>query len=304
MHTAEEQMPRPDGSTMAASEQSKERERRITVGTLIREGMRIWQGVSEANLSTYASSSAYFFFTSLIPVIIVLACVVSRSGVTEQQLIALIAAIVPDVFEEFVADVVGEAYSNAGLALTASIVALLWTASRGIAALTLGLNAAYGVKEDRSFIKSSIVSFIAVIELIALLAAAVYLIFGDEVARLLSLITPLVSQPDVLTTLVRALIIATAGIFIFASFYTYLPAGRRRFRAQLPGAALTGVAWFIFSFGFRIYVENSTRFTLFYGSLTMVAMFLVWMYGIFLILLAGGLFNRFMEIKRQEAGSR
>lgn len=101
---------------MTDENQIRAGKRTVNLSKLIDEGMRIWQGVSDANLSTYASSSAYFFFTSLIPVVIVVACIVSHTGVTEQDLEMLVSAVVPEVFEEFVSGVVSEAYSNAGTA--------------------------------------------------------------------------------------------------------------------------------------------------------------------------------------------
>ena len=67
----------------------------------------------------------------------------------------------------------------------------------------------------------------------------------------------------------------------------------------MPGAVLAAAAWLALSFGFRIYVDHSTRFTLFYGSFTTIALFLFWLYCIFLILLAGGLVNRYREEYRR-----
>ena len=261
---------------------------------------RIGSDISAAGLSTHASSTAFFFFTSAIPVGIVLAYITSCFGVTEQQVASLVGTVVPDALGELAGGIVHEAFEKAGLAVTASLVMLLWTATKGITALTQGLNSAYGVQEDRNFLQRVLMSLVAVVALILLLAAAVYLIFADEVASAVSAIVPLEAGPDVSSTLVRAVVLSAVGIVVFALCYTFLPAGKRKLRDQVPGAALAAAAWFAFSLGFRLYVDHSSNYNLFYGSLATVVLFLFWMYCIFLILLAGGFVNRYLADRHRK----
>ncbi|MBP3883835.1 MAG: YihY/virulence factor BrkB family protein [Olsenella sp.] len=248
--------------------------------------------LSDADMGTHASSIAFFFFTSIIPVLVIVCGIVSRSGVTAQDLVSLAGGVVPEPLTGLVGTLVREAYENLGLALTLSLVALLWTASKGVTALIHGLNAAYGVKESRNRLQIIAVSLLSVVVLVLILAAALFLIFSGGAARLLSTFVPGVIEPDARATLAQTAVLLAVGIAGFALGYTFLPAGRRRMRDQLPGAVLAAIAWLVFSLGFRIYVDYSTSFTILYGSLATVALFLFWMYCVFLILLAGGFFNR------------
>ena len=139
----------------------------------------------------------------------------------------------------------------------------------------------------------AIVSLMAVAVLIVLLASALYLIFSDVIIHMLTSLFRDLIVPDELTTLLRTAIVFGFAITVFTLCYTFLPAGVRRLREQVPGAVLTGVSWLVFSYGFRIYVDNSTRFAVLYGSLATVALLLLWLYWLFLILLVGALFNRY-----------
>lgn len=248
--------------------------------------------ISDADMGTHASSIAFFFFTSIIPVLIIVCGIVSRSGVTAQDLISLAGGVVPEPLAGLVGTLVREAYENSGLDLTLSLVTLIWTASRGITSLIHGLNAAYGVREDRNQLQIIAVSLLSVVVLVLILAAALSLIFSGGAARILSTFMPKVIEPDARTTLAQTTVLFAFSIAGFTLCYTFLPAGSRRMRGQLPGAVLAAIAWLVFSLGFRIYVDFSTRFTILYGSLATVALFLLWMYCVFLILLAGGFFNR------------
>ena len=264
-----------------------------TVKKLVNKSIRISRDYTGAQIVTHASSTAYFFFTALIPIIIIVVCIVSFSGITEQNLMELAEVVVPESLMGSIEAVIRDAYANSGLALTVSVVTLLWTASKGITALGRGLNAVYGEQEHRGLVRRVVISLLAVVVLIVLLAAALYLIFSDVIIHTLTSFLPDIVGPNELTTVVRTAVVFASAITIFALCYTFLPAGVRRLREQVPGAVLTGVSWLVFSYGFRIYVDNSSHFTVLYGSLATVALLLLWLYWLFLILLVGGLFNRY-----------
>lgn len=272
--------------------------RREAIEGIWNDVKRIGSGISGADLNTHASSTAFFFFTSAIPVCILLAYITSYFGVTEQEVASLVGSVVPDALVELSNGIVHEAFEKAGLAVTASLVMLLWTATKGITALARGLNSAYGVQEDRSIFQRVLTSLVAVVSLILLLAAVVYLIFAGGVIGVVSTFIPLEGGADASSTLVRGIILSAVGIVVFALCYTFLPAGKRRLRYQVPGAVLVAAAWFLFSLGFHVYVDHSSSYSLFYGSLATVALFLFWMYCIFLILLAGGFLNRYLADRR------
>ena len=73
--------------------------------------------------------------------------------------------------------------------------------------------------------------------------------------------------------------------------YKFLPAGKRRMLFQIPGAMFAGVAIAAFSAVFAIYNDGSNIYKSFYGSLTNIALFLVWMYTCFNIILVGAVIN-------------
>ena len=56
-----------------------------------------------------------------------------------------------------------------------------------------------------------------------------------------------------------------------------LPNKKLTFKSQIPGAAICGVAWYIFSIGVSIYVDYFNGFSM-YGSLTTIALIMLWLY--------------------------
>ena len=78
--------------------------------------------------------------------------------------------------------------------------------------------------------------------------------------------------------------------FIFALLYWALPnrkgkGGQRiTYIRQLPGALISAVAWYVFSFGVSVYVNYFHGFSS-YGSLTTIALIMFWLYVCMYILM-------------------
>ena len=155
-------------------------------------------------------------FSSLIPVVIIIACIMSHSGLSEASLVEFTSFLVPEALYEIVATVIREAYANSDLALSVSLGALLWTASSSSTALARGLNAVYDVEEERDWIHRTVVSLLSVIVLIALLVGAIYLIFRGKVIRMLAMAMPGMIEPNVLENLSSTLVMLGVGILIFS----------------------------------------------------------------------------------------
>ena len=251
---------------------------------------------SVAMVGTHASSMAYYFFTSIIPLAIILVFVVSHVGFSKEELVGLIGDTIPEMLGGFVRGIIDEAYNNAELTLSFSAITLIWTASKGAMALIRGLNAVYVVKENRNFLELVVMSVTAVVVFILLLVAAMYLIFEDGVVRVVSILVPQFVGPDLTTIVVHFSLLFGISVFAFTLCFTFLPAERRGFALQIPGALLSAAAWLLFSIGFRVYVDFSTKYTLIYGSLATIVVLLFWLYCTFLILLVGGLFNTHRKI--------
>ena len=75
----------------------------------------------------------------------------------------------------------------------------------------------------------------------------------------------------------RGLIMLVMLIVFFDVIFTALPNKKLTFKSQIPGAAICGVAWYIFSIGVSIYVDYFNGFSM-YGSLTTIALIMLWLY--------------------------
>jgi membrane protein len=76
---------------------------------------------------------------------------------------------------------------------------------------------------------------------------------------------------------------------IFAIFYVVVPRCKVRWRDGFLGGITTALLFELAKFAFAIYVQQFARYTLIYGALAIVPIFLIWLYICWFIILYGAL---------------
>lgn len=247
------------------------------------------------NLSAFASSAAFFIFVSLVPILLVVCTIIPYTPLTQENLIKILTEITPDRMDSIVVDIIEDVYVRSAGVLSVAIILTLWSAGKGVLAIVRGLNAVNDVEEERNYFVVRIVSsFYTLIMLLIVLVSMILLVFGN---RLVNMVLREVPQLETLFSFLlnfRFLFVWLILTIIFSAFYTYLPNKKLRFRDQLPGASFAAVVWSIFSWGFSVYVNSGSAFSI-YGSLAIVVIFMLWLYFCFYIIFIGAYLNKHMD---------
>ena len=252
---------------------------------------------NERSVATYASSIAFFFSISVIPMIIILLQFLPYAGLSQADLLNFVEQLIPETLYWFAARVIREAYSRSVTVLSASAAVLIWSASRGTMALRWGLNRLYGAKEQRRYPVLCLIAIGYTAALLVSFSIILFLVFAGPVSRFLAEKMPEIFADPVTVRLRQKVILYLLMVVLFALVYTFIPAGTRKFHRQLPGAVFVTILWEAFSAAFSIYVRGYNAYTMFYGSLGTVAIILFWLYCCFYILLTGAYVNRFFGIR-------
>lgn len=147
-------------------------------------------------------------------------------------------------------------------------------------------------------------SIATVVILGILISAMMYLVFGDSTLHSIAKNHSDLRQLSYMLDVLNPLAVLASGILILGSCYAYLPNGTRRIWTQLPGAVFATCACGVLSFGFRVYVDHYSNYTVLYGSIATVALLLFWMYLVAYILLVGGFVNRLLAEKNTDPVDR
>ncbi len=249
----------------------------------------------------YAANSAFYIILSVFPGVMLVVGLLPYLGFSQGDLLEALSGLVPTVLEPLIARVVNDMSQNSSRALI-SITALLaiWSSSRGIYCIQVGLNSIYQVKENRTYLYRRAISMVyTLLMIIALMLTLVLQGFGRELAAILQQLQVPVFNFIVRILDFRELIILLLLSCLFAGIFCALPNRKQRFFSVLPGAFLAALGWLVFTYGFSIYAKISGAHSPLYGSLSIIAMGMLWLYICICILFYGCVFNLWLAKRKK-----
>ncbi len=267
----------------------------IMISRLYKSSQRFSKQVNDQHLSAYASSTAFFTFLSLIPMIMVLLSALPYLPFTQEEVFSVFADIFPTSMYDLIEGILSDLYDTSGVMLPITLLLTIWSAAKGMLALLRGLNVIFGVEEFRNYfilrLRAAIYTFGMLVIVLLLLVGVVFM---RSIAALVTGTYPHVRPIFEFIESARFLIIIMVMTLLFTALYTYLPNVKNRFHWELPGALFASCAWYFASWVFSVYV-NQIMGTNTYGSLTTVLIAMIWMYMIFYMVLLGAALNVFLH---------
>ena len=245
------------------------------------------------NVAAYASSMAFFFLLSIIPILLIGCVILSYLPFTEDMIVAVLEEYTPGFIDNIIENLVAQVYMQYQAILPIAIVVMIWSSGKGMWGMMMGLNTANEVTENRNIIFVRIrASFYAVIMMVLLIGCFGMIITGENFAGYIRRIAPGIADYLKLIGNLRFLMVWGLLTFFFAFMYTFLPNKKLKMRFQIPGAAFSAIGWSVISWGFSMYVDYYHGFNV-YGSLSSIVLIMIWMYVCMYILLIGANLNRY-----------
>jgi len=269
---------------------------------------KVVHGVDEANLIDYASGLAFNFLLALFPLLLFMLALfglfASRSSELQTSLLSYFADFLPPSAFQLLNDTTIElAKSSSGGKLTFGIVLALWFGSGGISSMISTLNAAYGVRDSRSWLRIRAIAIGLMITISILLLAALFVLLAG--GRVVDWIGMKLNLGTTVVLVWKSMQWVAAALFAIVSFwmiyYCGPSLGRRHWYWGIPGSMFGAFLWLAASAGFRLYLHFFNTYTATYASLGAVMILLVWLYVTGLAFLVGGEINA--EIERAALGS-
>ena len=265
-------------------------------GGLIGKTVRIWRAVKELRVPLYAANASFFIVLAVFPALLLLLGLLRYTPLEVERLGELLAGVLPEALLESAEELILLTYDNtSGAALGVSAVTMLWSASRGIYGLLIGLNGVYGAQEDRGYVYTRFVSVVYTFAFLIVLVLTLGLhVFGTRVYLWLHR----ASRPffrflaEIIDFRFFLLLVLQTGIF--TAMFMALPNQKNKFRDSLPGALLASSGWLVFSDLYSIYVEHFAHLSNVYGSVYAVALSMLWLYCCMAIVFYGGALNRYL----------
>jgi membrane protein len=254
------------------------------------------------NCPYVAGAIAFYTLFSLFPLVLAIISIwgfLLGPEVEQTELARRIAEVIP-VSTDFISETVHGVVSARAITGVASVLGLLWASSAAFGAIRKGINAAWGIKKTRPFLRERLMDIALVLG-------------GGLLMILIMLITPILSflqettvyiAPDAdLKLLFRLISLVVSPVLAFATFlilYRYLPNIEVTLKDVWMGALAASIAFDGAKWGFLWYVSTFPVYNIVYGSVGAVMALLTWVYVSSIILLFGALAtSRYTEFAAQ-----
>ena len=265
------------------------------LGRLIFIGYDFSKHMNRKNISSFAASTAFFLFLSMIPMLMLLCALIPYTPITEADLMDVATGITPDTMDSLVVNIIHDVYNKSIGIVSVTAVVTLWSAGKGMLALMRGLNVINDVEEDRNYMVLRVVaSLYTILILILMILSLLIMIFGNILTGLVERRIPQTSYFFEILLHFRTLFVWFVLTIFIALMYTYVPGGKLGFKMQLPGAVVAAVGWSIITWFFSIYVDRFNGFST-YGSLTTIIILMLWLYSCMYIVMMGAFLNRYFK---------
>lgn len=266
------------------------------------------QHLSNDRVTVAAGAFAFRWFLSLFPAVIALLAAASSVGVPHAVTVKLIKGVttaLPPGASGVLAQAIRSATSRQQgslVAVAAATLVALWSAMSGMVVLEEGLDMAYGVGRDRSFLAKRLVA-------VPLLAAAVGLggaasalvVFGPQIGHATAGTLPFGKTVFYAGwTALRWLVALLLINLLLSLLYWLAPNFATKWRWLSPGAVVGTVLWALISLGFSFYTTSFSDYGKTYGAFAGIAILIFWLFLTGMAVLLGGELNAAFELNKSE----
>ena len=239
---------------------------------LIENFQHISDYMGRRQIATIAASTAFWFFLSIVPIVILCVSVLPYTSITEEQLLTTVAPVLPDSMNQLIRVIIADVYSSGVGVLSISIAATVWSSAMGFASLIRGLEDIYEQPRRAGFLMRRARGIIYTLGMLLMMILSFVLGgFGQQIKALVEKYLP--GSQSFFSFLLHfrfVVVIALLTIF-FAAIFRWSTGLRPRFGEVLPGALTAAVGWSIFSWAFSAWVSATGSYGT-YGSLVTVVL--------------------------------
>jgi membrane protein len=271
---------------------------------------RVYAETTDDDVLGRAAQLSYYFLLALFPALLFLTSLLGSFAGEDSQLRSslfnYLSAVLPGEASKLVAETVNDVTnSSGGGKLSFGILATLWAASNGMGAISESLNAAYDLKETRSWWKVRLVAVGLTLALSFLIVSSLVLVlYGHDLADAIAGRFGLSEAFALGWKVLQWPIVLAFVLLAFALIYYFAPDSRDQDWKWITPGAVVGVAlWLLVSFAFKAYLSFFNSYSATYGSLGAVIILMLWFYFTGVAILVGGEINSEIENEMAKQGA-
>lgn len=248
-------------------------------------------GFQNDNCTHMAAAISYYAVLSILPLALAAIAIfgfVVTSGDLEARLVDFITSQAP-VSAEFLQSTIRGLVDARGPVGFVAALMLLWSGLGVFAAIRHSVNTAWGIAEDRSFLRGKLIDFAMLLAIGFLFVLSLILTFAIRVVQEFSELIPFVGSLGIsmVWTWVAMLVPVALNLFIFIIIYKLAPRQRPPWGDLWLGALVAALGFELAKAGFAWYATEFANYSQVYGPVGTTIALMVWAYISAAVLLLG-----------------
>lgn len=261
---------------------------------------RVKKTIKKPEMRILPGQLAFFFVLSLIPLVALLATIVSNFSISIESLMELVSKTFPTEVASIVNEVIGGKSMNFNIAIF--YISAFILASNGPHSMIIGSNLLYKV-DNKDFLSRRIKAiFMTVILVILLTFMLLVPAFGDKILLLILDIIDSNTLSNTIKITYGILKYPISFLLIFFCIkllYTMSPDKTIKSKDTTTGAMFTTISWILTTEVYSFYVGSFAKYNLLYGSIANLLILLLWVYIISYVFVLGMALNASKDISEE-----
>jgi len=266
----------------------------------------LWQALrkfNDDNAFFLSSGITFNVLINLIPFIMLILALVGTYLHNDQEVLDYIRAYIRDVapaLDPKIMENLTDVMQNRRIVGIVGFVGLLWFSTCVFSSLRIALNIVFRVEKNRGMLRGIgidllMILLVGILLLVSMILSSIVTFLQGSQGQI-----PVAIGPTIQWILKYLLpFFLTVGMFFL--IYKIIPNKRVHFKSALQAALFTGLLWELAKHLFGWYVVHLAGYSIFYGSLSTLIIFVLWVYYSSTILVVGGEFAYFLEEDRQRS---
>lgn len=254
--------------------------------------------LKENDITSYGAGLAFFLILSIFPFLIALINIVNFLDIINVDNILNLMQYFPNSVKEIVKNFFIELnITSSTELLSISVLAGLFSASSAINKLIKFINNSYGFEDNRNFFFNRVLAIIfTLLFIFMILLLIVSQVFGKIIFYKFILIFHIDSKIIYFLWIIANSLIPLIYLFLtFSAVYRFAPCPPKndkiKYKTVIPGSLFSTFAVIIATVIFAFYVNNFGKYSITYGSLGGIIVFLIWLFLLSTLILIGAEIN-------------
>lgn len=266
--------------------------------------------LKENDITSYGAGLAFFLILSIFPFLIALINIVNFLDIINVDNILNLMQYFPNSVKEIVKNFFIELnITSSTELLSISVLAGLFSASSAINKLIKFINNSYGFEDNRNFFLNRVLAIIfTLLFIFMILLLIVSQVFGKIIFYKFISIFQIDSKIIYFLWIIANSLIPLIYLFLtFSAVYRFAPCPPKndkiKYKTVIPGSLFSTFAVIIATVIFAFYVNNFGKYSITYGSLGGIIVFLIWLFLLSTLILIGAEINIVLySLKKENYG--